>query len=104
MTRWFASLLALAALAGCGDGGNDVVSARDAETQKAVEDKIKQTINLHALGNGTSIRFLGVQCIPESDTKLSCIVNGSVEGQTVGATWEAIIDPDTGKFNVYSTG
>jgi len=97
-------LVALAAVSGCGDGGNNTVSARDAEVQRTVEEKIKQTINLNALGNGTTIRFLGVQCIPESDTKLSCIVNGSVGGQTVAATWAGIIDPGTGKFNVYSTG
>ena len=101
--RFALLIVVLASLLGCGGSGPDTVSARDAETQKAVEDKINQTVNLNALGNGTSIRFLGVQCIPESDTKLSCIVNGSVEGQTVSATWEGIIDPETGRFNVYST-
>lgn len=95
-------LLAAVVLAGCGGGGNKA-NAHDADVQKAVESKIRETVNLNALGQGTSIKYLIVQCLPESDTTLSCIVSGSVQGQPVSATWEGIIDPDTGRFNVHST-
>jgi hypothetical protein len=68
--------------------------------QRAVEGKIKQTIRFNALGQGARATYLIVQCIPESSTKLSCIVNATIAGQLLTATWEGIVDPDTGKFNV----
>jgi hypothetical protein len=91
-------------LAGCGSGGSSRASAHDADVQRAVEDKIKQTVNFNALGQGFTVKFLIAQCIPESDTRLSCIVTGSVGDQPLSANWEGVIDPDTGRFNVHSTG
>jgi hypothetical protein len=94
----------VAVLAGCGGGGSQRVNAHNTGVQRAVESKIKETINLKALGEGTSVQYLTAQCIPESDSKLSCIVSGLVEGQSMSATWEGIVDPETGRFNVHSTG
>lgn len=97
-------VLAVAVLSGCGADGGEKASARSPEVQRAVEDKIKETVSLNAVGMGTQAKFLAVQCIPESDTKLSCIVSASIGGQMVQVPWEGIIDPDTGRFNVHSTG
>jgi hypothetical protein len=96
--------VAVVTLVGCG-GGSNKASAHDADVQRAVEDKIKQTINSNAIAQGfLTVKYLTAQCIPESDTRLSCIVTGSVGDQPLSATWEGIIDPDTGRFNVHSTG
>lgn len=96
--------VAVSLLAGCGGEGSEKVSARSPEVQGAVEDEIKQTVRLNSLATGTQVAFLVVRCIPESDTKLSCIVSASIDGQQVQVPWEGIIDPDSGRFNVYSTG
>lgn len=101
MKRLTVACAVVALIAGC--GGSKKADAHDPDVQKAVESKIRETVNLNALGQGTPIKFLIVQCIPESDTKVSCIVSGSVQGQPVSANWEGIIDPDTGRFNVHST-
>ena len=92
----------VALAAGCGGGGSDKASAHDPDVQQAVESKIRETINLNALGQGYKVNYLTIQCLPESDTRVSCIVTGSVADQPVSATWEGIIDPDTGRFNVAS--
>lgn len=88
-------------IVGC--GGSKKADAHDPDVQRAVESKIRETVNLNALGQGTSIKYLIVQCLPESDTKVTCIVSGSVQDQPVSATWEGIVDPETGRFNVHST-
>ena len=103
LVRVAAAFALVIASAGCGSGGTKA-NARDADVQRAVEDKIKETINLNALGQGASISYLTVQCIPASDTRLSCVVTGMVDGQALSANWDGIVDPDTGRFNVHSTG
>jgi hypothetical protein len=89
------------ALAGC--GGTNRVSAHDSGLQREVESKIQQTINFKALGAGVQVRFLVVQCVPEDDIHLSCIVSGSIDGEAATTMWKGTVDPDTGKFNVYAT-
>ena len=95
-------LVMVCLVAGCGGDGNDKTSAQDADVQEAVESKIRETVNLNALAQGTRAENLVVQCIPESDTKVSCIVSAFIGGQSVQVPWEGIIDPETGRFNVYS--
>lgn len=95
-------VLVAVTLAGCGGGEGDKANAHDSEVQQAVESKIRETIDLNALGQGYKVNYLTIQCLPENDTRVSCIVTGSVNGQPTSATWEGIIDPDTGRFNVAS--
>jgi hypothetical protein len=89
-------------LLGCGESSTKI-TAHDAGLQRAVEAKIRQTINFKALGAGASVRSLLVQCVPEDDVHLSCIVSGSVDGAPATTVWKGVVDQDTGKFNVYST-
>ena len=101
MSRVVLALVALT-LAACGGEGGNKANAHDSDVQQAVESKIRETIDLNALGQGYKVNYLTIQCLPESDTRVSCIVSGSVDGQPTSSTWEGIIDPDTGRFNVAS--
>jgi hypothetical protein len=89
--------------------------AHDAAIQKEVAREIKKEVDSNVQDESGNYFEGTVDCIPESDTKLSCQVEGFIEkgfGEDAdpdatgewSQQWEAIVDPDTGRFQAHSTG
>lgn len=104
ITATIAAVAVAAMLAGC--GGSTTVDARDLDSVTAVEEQITSTVSakmsaLQLEGSPT------VTCQPTSSTHLECIVElplqpGMGEAVPQQASWEADVDPETGRFAAHS--
>lgn len=121
-------VVAALALAACGEGSGDSdeasaatqPNARDAAVQKEIAGAVKREARrvIEAETGGfvdPELQPTTVECLPESDTKLSCIADGYVRAGFGDAAdpyaegpftqrWEVIVDPDTGRYQLRQVG
>lgn len=110
------ALVLAVGLVACGGGGEKKEppkrDARNPQIQKQVSKKVKKETE-QRIEDATGayadpeLEPTNVDCIPESDTKLSCVVDGYAnqgfgdEDTASGSfqwRWEVVVDPDTGRF------